>query len=166
MPGATTNIREVPESGYEMTKFFEGYMPSMYTDSVGKRTIGYGFNADEPTVSRLLPRGVQLGLRELAPAEAESIYHTLYQQAVKDAFEFVGEPAFQKMSPRQFAIVTDMAYNMGKDRLAGFKKLRARIQEGDWQGAAREMQNSKWARQVGRRSRHHVEKFAQVQAIS
>jgi len=50
-------------------------------------------------------------------------------------------------------VVIDMAFNIGVPRLTGFKKMWAAIHCGDYEEAALEMMDSKWARQVGRRAK-------------
>jgi len=45
-----------------------------------------------------------------------------------------------------------MAFNLGQPRLAGFKKLRAAVLAGDWDLAAAEALDSRWASQIGRRA--------------
>jgi lysozyme len=49
-------------------------------------------------------------------------------------------------------VVIDMAFNVGVPRLTGFKKMWAALHCGDYAEAAKEMMDSKWARQVGRRA--------------
>ena len=45
-----------------------------------------------------------------------------------------------------------MCFNMGAPRLSGFKKFIAGVNAGDWNTAAVEMMDSRWARQVGNRA--------------
>ena len=45
-----------------------------------------------------------------------------------------------------------MCFNMGAPRLSGFKKFIAGVNSGDWNTAAVEMMDSRWARQVGDRA--------------
>jgi len=45
-----------------------------------------------------------------------------------------------------------MAFNLGQTRLAGFKRLRAAVLAGDWDWAAAEALDSRWASQTGRRA--------------
>jgi lysozyme len=44
-----------------------------------------------------------------------------------------------------------MAFNLG-NRLKGFKKFLSALNMGQWDDAAREMMDSKWATQVGKRA--------------
>jgi len=46
----------------------------------------------------------------------------------------------------------NMAFNM-QGKLLGFRKFLAAAQRGDWNGAATEMLDSLWARQVGDRAK-------------
>lgn len=62
------------------------------------------------------------------------------------------------------AILTNMAFNLGKRGLKGFRKMLAAIKLGDWGTAANEMENSKWFNQVGDRSKRLVERMRNVNA--
>ena len=55
--------------------------------------------------------------------------------------------------PRRVALLS-MAFNMGGPRLAGFRQMRAAIAAGDWDRAAAEALDSRWARQTGKRAGH------------
>jgi lysozyme len=50
-----------------------------------------------------------------------------------------------------------MAFNLGRSRLSKFKKMVTAVNEGNYAKAADEMTDSKWYRQVGRRSKELVE---------
>ena len=45
-----------------------------------------------------------------------------------------------------------MAFNLGGPRLAAFRRMRAAIAAGDWDAAATEALDSRWARLTGRRA--------------
>lgn len=49
-------------------------------------------------------------------------------------------------------ILLNMAFNMGLPTLAKFKKMWAAIKLQDWEEAAKQMLDSKWAKQVGYRA--------------
>ncbi|MEC8642766.1 MAG: hypothetical protein VXZ67_07640 [Pseudomonadota bacterium] len=55
------------------------------------------------------------------------------------------------MSARRHALVS-MAFNLGGPRLAGFTRLRAAVRRSDWDEAAAEALDSRWAAQTGRRA--------------
>ena len=152
-------IDEVPQTGPEMTQYFEGYRPSIYRDTRKKRTIGYGFNVDDKTTAKLLPADVIAGKRPLYKAEAQQIFAILYKQAAKDAISFVGPETFAQLDPQRQRTLVDMAYNLGSAKLGQFSKFRNAVQTGDYNRAANEMINSNWYGQVGRRSKYHVKKM-------
>lgn len=147
----------------DRTKKFEAekYTDRIYKDTVGKRTIGYGFNIDDPYVKSLLDKDVINGKRPLPKEEAEPIFQKLYSQAQKDAYDVIGKDTYLNLPPQIADIVDDMSYNMGKSRLSGFKKSIAALQEGNYTKFAKEIKNSKWYSQVGRRSKFHVDQVNQ-----
>jgi len=49
-------------------------------------------------------------------------------------------------------VLVDMVFNLGIHRFKGFKRMIAALKCDDYDAAAREMLDSKWARQVGRRA--------------
>ena len=59
---------------------------------------------------------------------------------------------FASFTPARQAALISMAFNLGKPRLAGFRRMRAAINRGNWQGAADEAENSLWARQTRHRA--------------
>lgn len=153
----------VPQDGLGMTKYFEGFRPNIYRDTStkggSKRTIGYGFNIDDPAIARQVPAPILTGQRAMTKPEADNIFINLYRTAIKDAVSYVGYDTFQKLTPKQQAILIDMSYNMGASTLGGFENMRAALQKGDMPGAVREMKDSNWYTQTGRRGKHHVENF-------
>ena len=49
----------------------------------------------------------------------------------------------------------DMSFNLGLPRLAGFKRMLAAIRRSDWNDAARELMDSRYANQVSNRARRN-----------
>ncbi len=60
--------------------------------------------------------------------------------------------------PRKNVFV-EMVFNMGPRRVAGFRNMLAAIRDDDFDRAADEMLDSKWARQVGRRANRLAEQM-------
>lgn len=114
----------------------EGVRNRPYKDSVGKVTIGCGRNLDDVGVN---DDEIALML-ENDMDEAERTARRV----------LVG--AFDDLTDGRKAAVVNMAFNMGFDRLSGFKKCIAAIREGRYADAADEMLQSKWAEQVGLRA--------------
>jgi len=141
-------------NGDAMTKHFEGFEEYPYDDTQGIPTIGYGFNMDAN--KGVLPEGVYAG-GPLPRSTADELFKPLYEQARQRAMAYTG-PGYAGLNDLQQNIITDMSYNLG-NRLYGFKKMREALQARDFAGVRREMQDSKWYTQTGRRGRHHVREF-------
>ena len=112
----------------------EGFRARPYRDSEGLLTIGYG------TL-------IETGITE---AEAE----TLLASRLGD---IVGElerrrPLGREVPAPVARALCNMAYNLGVPRLLGFQRMWAALAAGDYERAADEALDSKWARQVGARA--------------
>ena len=108
------------------------YLP--YKCPTGHLTIGYGHN---------LEHGISIEAAELLLRQDIEIA----TKQVKNAFIW-----WPKLTEARFYVLVDMTFNMGISRLCGFKKMLAAMEQGDYQTAAKEMLESKWAGQVNRRA--------------
>jgi lysozyme len=117
----------------QMIKRHEGYGPNLYVDTAGVLTGGYGhaFHLGSP-----LPQQVW-----------SLIFYYDYQQSVRDY-----EVLDLELDPVRRAVVIDMLFNLGLPRLLKFKHTLAAIRAGDWEAAARGMENSKWYGQTRTRA--------------
>ena len=59
-------------------------------------------------------------------------------------------------------IIANMMFNMGRPRLSKFKGMKRNVDEGNWNGAADEMVDSKWYRQVTNRAERLVNRMRNV----
>jgi lysozyme len=125
-------------------KHHEGKVLKVYKDSVGVPTIGYGRNLKDVGVSEM---------------EAEIMLQADIYRAIEGAVKVV--PSFSTLTDARQEVLVEMAFNLGASRLAGFVKTLQLIEEGDWEGAAAEMLDSRWAEQVGHRAVRLSRKFAQ-----
>ena len=155
--------RALSQRGMSLTKEFEGFKPDIYKDDKGKRTIGYGFNIEEPHVRQLISNDVLIGNRPLSRQEADEIFPKLYEKAQKDAIDYVGEDVFGKLDDDIKDNLVDMSYQLGRnkligtDKIKGFTEMKKGLIAGDRLKISNEMKNSEWYKQSGRRGRHHVE---------
>lgn len=113
----------------------EGLRLKPYTDTVGKLTIGCGRNLNDRGISKrtaldMLDEDIDLSVQELTTAFGW----------------FAGLDAIRQR------VLIDMHINLGLFRLRQFRKMLAAIGQQNYADAAREMKNSKWAQQVGRRA--------------
>ena len=61
-------------------------------------------------------------------------------------------------------VCVNMAFNLGRNRLSKFKNMIRYVNEGNYLMAANEMIDSKWYRQVGRRSKELVDIMKEAKA--
>jgi lysozyme len=113
----------------------ESYKQFPYTDSTGHLTIGIGRNLSD---------------RGISSAEAfnllddDIIYFTNKLNHFLNYFAELAEP-------RQIALI-DMCFNLGVQGLLNFTQMLSALERRDYEEAAREMLDSKWAVQVGERA--------------
>ena len=63
------------------------------------------------------------------------------------------EPWWRNLDDNRQRILANMCFNLGYPRLSGFKRFLAAVQTSQWETAAVEMMDSKWATQVGDRAK-------------
>tara|TARA_R100001440_G_scaffold10219_1_gene18679 strand:+ start:1316 stop:1756 length:441 start_codon:yes stop_codon:yes gene_type:complete len=123
----------------------EGYKYEIYLDHLGYPTFGVGHLVLETDEEHGQPVGT--------PVSEQRILECL-----NNDIDIVCKELDQNMSwwnelddTRQ-RVLANMAFNLGLPRLGKFKKFLAAVQEQDWEKAAVEMMDSKWATQVGDRA--------------
>ena len=136
------NINIVPKSVVEQIKADEGFRSSVYQCSAGKLTIGYGRNIEDNGITQkeadyLLMNDISNTHREL-------------NQAL---------PWFHMLSQKRKGVLINMCFNMGLPTMMKFKKMLSALSMGDYDEAARQMLDSKWARQVGDRANRLAEEM-------
>jgi lysozyme len=113
----------------------EGMELKVYKDSLGIETIGVGRN--------LVDRGVtEEEARYLCNNDIEIVERELVQSF----------PIVSSLNDTRIRVLLDMAFNVGLPRLRGFKRMWAALDNQDYVEAAKEMLDSKWARQVKTRA--------------
>ena len=107
-----------------------------YRCTAGKLSIGVGRNLEDIGITR--DEALHLLANDIARVEVEC----------RAAF-----PWFDALDPVRQAVVLNMAFNLGLPKFRLFKQTLAAIAAGRYDAAARQMQLSKWARQVGDRAK-------------
>lgn len=131
----------------EFTAQSEGFRSKMYYDTEGKRTIGYGFNLDDGRFSK---EQVDRWLREgISEEEAKQV---LKDELAKTREKLESRAWFKKLDPVRQGAIVDMAYNMGTGGVDKFKNMISALEKGDYETAASEVLNSKYASQTGNRA--------------
>lgn len=116
----------------------EDWRGKPYRDSEGYLTIGYGFLIDERKPVTM-PRAVgELWLQ----LEVESTWSELIYRL----------PWIDRQPENIQRALTNMAYNLGVTGLLEFKLMLGSLERGDYESAAANALDSKWATQVGVRA--------------
>lgn len=123
---------------YEQLKRDEGEVLHVYKDSLGYYTIGVGILVDKRKGG---------GLR---PEESEFIFQNRMRLVREELTRRI--PWMTKLDEARQGVLLNMAYQMGVQGLLGFKNTLAMLQRGDYEGTARGMLNSLWARQTPNRA--------------
>lgn len=63
------------------------------------------------------------------------------------------EPWWRAMTSDRQRVLAEMCFNLGYGRLCGFHRMMADLQAGNFAAAADEMDDSRWARQIGDREK-------------
>lgn len=124
----------------EQLKRHEGFRSKPYRCTANVWTIGYGHTSGVRPDSPPIPRDI-----------AEDLLRQDVLTAIADARAVC--PCFDALSPPRKVVLANMAFNLGRTRLAQFVNTLRLICAGDYQQAALHMMKSKWATQVGQRAR-------------
>ena len=125
-------------SGRRLTKQFEGYREAIYLDSLGNPTGGYGTHL---FTGRKIPGHIWEALFEHDYRQAE----VQYDQLDLD------------LDPTRRAVMIDLIYNMGINRLLKFNRMLKSLRSRDFELASAHLINSKYAQQVGDRAVRNAE---------
>ena len=120
----------------ESIKHHEGFVEHVYDDSLGIPTIGYGFAIKDLVLEEDLCD--EILLRKL---------HIL-GRSVMGKFPF-----FDSLPSDCKDVLMEMCYQLGVTGVSKFKKALKAMEDGDWEKAADEMLDSKWAKQTPRRAK-------------
>ena len=117
----------------------EGFKNTVYTDSTGHLTIGYGHNLkNRPISHNVASIMLQEDILWFLPRLSEAI------------------PFFNELNDARQAVLVDMAYNLGLQGLLAFKKMLDSCSKGDYENASNEILKSKYADQVKYRAKENA----------
>jgi len=114
---------------------FEGLRLKPYHCTSGKLTIGVGRNLDD--------RGITEDEAMILLANDIKIV----QEELLDRWEWMSD-----LPPRAQMVVMDLAFNMGVPAISNFQNMLRDLKESNWEGAAINLLDSRYAKQVGRRA--------------
>jgi lysozyme len=121
-----------PKEIIDLLERHEGYIAKPYQDSLGNWTFG-------------------IGATYITRKQARNL---AWDQCVDDFMPDLDRdlPWWRGLSKARQLVLLDMCFNLGINRLLTFRNALAAMQAERWDDAAREMLDSRWARQVGNRS--------------
>ena len=145
----------------KLIKMSEGYEACMYLDSVGVKTICYGFNLETGDAkSEVEAVGgdyndvINGGC--LTSSQCDSLLDTEVDQARAGEESIYGSTTGCKCADY---VLVDMDYNLGTAGLASFTTFQSYIEEQDWDAAADDLYTTLWCSQVGTRCDRDAEQI-------
>jgi lysozyme len=134
--------------GFEYTAAFEapGGRPILraYPDPISKGdpwTIGLGETGPDVKEGTIWPE-------EKCWSRFYNSYAIAYAAAARDA----GSSCWSGLNEQRRAVLTDLAFQMGGEGLAGFTHMLAAVKAADWAGAKAHMLKSEYAKQTPSRA--------------
>lgn len=116
----------------------EGEVLHAYADHLGYLTIGIGRLIDQRKGGGITPEESRYLFWNDVSKRIDELNHRLYW--------------FQNLDDARKGVLINMAFQMGVEGLLAFKKTLEYVKNGDYDSAAHEMLNSKWATQTPARA--------------
>jgi len=144
----------------DFTAGSEGFTNSVYMDTKNIPTIGYGTNLRESHNLKLLTKlgydtnKLIKGTQKLKKEDARKLLEAGLLQAISDARAYL--PNFDEQPLRVKAVLTDMSYNLGRNKLNDFHEMRKGLIARDYKYVKFHMIHSFWYKQVASRGRKLV----------
>jgi len=125
----------------ERIKTHEGFCDTVYKDTLGKRTIGYGHlcTDDEEWID-----GKPYDMQYL-----NDVFEVDFNEAVKQAEKLIGNTIIKNKAAE---IIVEMIFQLGMGGVSKFKKMWKALENQDYIEAANQMLDSKWATQTKNRA--------------
>jgi lysozyme len=129
------------ESLKEEIKLHEGFVPRVYKDSLGKRTIGYGHLCVEPEQWD--------DNKEYTKEELENVFSKDFNEALKNAEHLIGERSINHVAKE---VIIEMVFQLGIGGVGKFKNMWKALDREDYGEASFQMLDSLWAKQTPARA--------------
>jgi len=134
----------------EQIKRHEGEVLEIYEDSLGYLTFGVGHlvKDDDPEFGQ--PVGTPVSQERV-----DEVYEHDFEKHVEETihvFESKGGEDFYSLPEDIQHVLVNMTFNLGGTRFGKFNNMWKGVIANDWEKVAVEMEDSRWFKQVGRRS--------------
>ena len=133
----------------------EGVKYEIYKDHLGYPTFGIGHLVTDTDAEF----GCDVGT-SVSEQRVEEAFKKDVQIVIKDCE--ILYPDFNELPEEVQQIIANMMFNLGRPRLSKFKGMKRGVDNQDCNGAADEMVDSRWYRQVGKRAERLVERMRNV----
>lgn len=127
------NLDEITES----LKFEEGYRAHCYICSAGAHTVGYGRNIDA---------NGGVGISE---DEAEYLLRNDIERVITECQRW---PWFEDLDASRQSVIVKLCFQLGWPRLSNFNRMLTALSKQDYETAAIELLDSRFAEQVPERA--------------
>lgn len=132
---------------FDLLEYEEGFSSTPYICTEGYVTIGYG--------SKLSVKGAPLELFTLTVSKKTA--QCMLEEHLKEVDKYLSTKPLSYANKDRYTILQSMCYQLGSSGLNGFKNMWKAIESGDWEEAAKQALDSKWARQTPERANRHAE---------
>ena len=133
----------------ELIKKHEGEVLQIYLDSLGLKTLGVGH--------LLQPKDPEYDWEVGTSVSQEVVdmyFRDDFDKHMSETWDMVGGAEEFEMLPEPIqSVLINMCFNLGATRLRKFRNMLYAVKARDWSEMARQMEDSKWFKQVGRRSK-------------
>ena len=130
----------------------EGLKLQVYKDTLGIDTIGIGRNLEDRGITKQELYQLDIPsidhVYEYGITEADAVYLATNDVQIVEEELVRAHPCVDRLDSVRQLILIDMAFNMGVPRLCKFKNMWAAVHNEDYPTAAKEMLDSRWAKQV------------------
>jgi lysozyme len=128
----------------EALKREEGYSPHCYICTAGAHTVGYGRNVDADG---------GIGISE---DEADYLLRNDIERTIEECQRWAW---FDDLDPPRQSVVVQLAFQLGYPRLSGFNLMLSALSRQDYETAAIELLDSRFATQVPERANRLAEQL-------
>ena len=129
-------------------KRHEGEVLKIYEDSLGYKTLGVGHLCQ--------PGDPEYDWEVGTPVTQEVVdlyYEDDFKKHLDEAIHVYGsEEKFYSLPEDIQHVLVNMCFNLGGTRLSNFRNMLDACRKHEWERMAAEMEDSRWFKQVGRRS--------------
>jgi GH24 family phage-related lysozyme (muramidase) len=131
-------------------KRHEGEVLEVYEDSLGYLTFGVGHLIKDSDDEHGQPVGTPVSQERV-----DDVYDYDFDKHLEETihlFESKGGEDFYALPENIQHVLVNMTFNLGGTRFGKFNNMWKGVVECDWEKVAVEMEDSRWFKQVGRRS--------------